>query len=488
MKKIQLSILFVFIYFSNVSSQNYQTLNSGRVAFYKGLLEEVKSIKIDSVKMASEDSVFYPMKVIKKNEINNCFSPIGNSWIGNKVIIKKNLENVFINEKGDSIHIKTDAVLNENWVAFSINDTVSVAAKVILHDTATVLGQLDSVKTIQLTVYNILTSKVVSNKLLIAISKNYGFTKTFDFDVFISQLSYLNYIDQVLTQNVIVGLSKPKLGIQNLTWFNVHDFQIGDEIHVNYINYAHGPDFPNSDENIKTINRYLDRKNYQDSIVYSIERNSSRHYTYDKVLTYTRTSDTIKTVILKNEDFDKLPRTPIIGQSINDYFMTYNNNLSKSYSHRYFSDQEGCYMEMLFFGPVCSPDEYTEGLGGPYYECRQDGGALWELTSSQLAYYKKGAKTYGTALVLTGISEQNLVGLNITLFPNPVKEKLTIKLSNSTLPCIFELFDLNGKLMKSKVISAEEEIISVLTLNQGLYMYKFSTENNVFKIGKLLIE
>jgi hypothetical protein len=76
-----------------------------------------------------------------------------------------------------------------------------------------------------------------------------------------------------------------------------------------------------------------------------------------------------------------------------------------------------------------------------------------------------------------------------SLFPNPAKNSISIKLSNDNLATKIAIFDLTGKLILSqKLENNPENTISIASLTKGIYMVSVETENGVSYSKKLMIE
>jgi len=71
------------------------------------------------------------------------------SWIGKRVIIKDNGDNLNFNRENDTITIKTKATLNLSWTAYKLMDSIAIVARVTDYNTLSFLGQMDTVKTIK---------------------------------------------------------------------------------------------------------------------------------------------------------------------------------------------------------------------------------------------------------------------------------------------------------------------------------------------------
>lgn len=79
------------------------------------------------------------------------------------------------------------------------------------------------------------------------------------------------------------------------------------------------------------------------------------------------------------------------------------------------------------------------------------------------------------------------ISLNPTAYPNPAKDRLTLKLesydgSNLSL----QLFDLNGKLLYNEKIRGEETVISMQDYQFGLYYLKVSKSVREIKTFKII--
>jgi hypothetical protein len=221
MKTHLLIFVLIRLIVTNIHSQEYQTITSDRIVSFENESREVRSIRIDSVHFET-DSVLYPNSNIQQLDYN-CYNVRGASWIGEKIIVKDDGYNLFFNHALDTIKINTNAQLNQSWKAYELTDSLLITATITGHNTMEFLGQVDSVKIITFKVFDKINTPIVHelNNISVLLSKNYGWIKTLEF-----------YHFPVPKVRTLIGLSKPALGIVNLTWLDVHDYQVGDEIHV----------------------------------------------------------------------------------------------------------------------------------------------------------------------------------------------------------------------------------------------------------------
>jgi len=469
-------IVFVILKFLNVFSQDYLPVNPNRVAVFYDIFEQQYYVKVDSV---SNDEIdcYYLNRVVDYSNYH-CVVVNKPSWLGEKLLVHHNGYCSFFNKNNDTINIRVNALLNENWLAYS-DSLVLIRAHVLLHDVKEFLGLSDSVKTIGFQAYAYNGDSVdhyLNNKQL-ELSKNYGMVQAFNF---------LNFLDNEneSEQYHLVGLSEPKVGVQNLTWFDVFDFQVGDEIHI----YELDADWEGSARSIskKNILKYIDRTNYADSIVYMVDRATEQQYrsmTSDSTWTV---FDTVKTVIRRNESFDQLPEYPVFHDS-NEYFVVncqYNmDGFEVKYRSAgiYRNDESACYRPVISDGG--RSDYYYQALGGPYYKA-DTGPAVSHERS--LVYYKKGSLEWGSAYVITD-AESTHISNEIKVYPNPASSFIYIDVPKLTESINFELFDWTGRHVLQKTVSSSIDFIDISYLKKGLYFYIIGNDMELIKSGKLKI-
>lgn len=87
------------------------------------------------------------------------------------------------------------------------------------------------------------------------------------------------------------------------------------------------------------------------------------------------------------------------------------------------------------------------------------------------------------------ISELKNIGFEISVFPNPVSDELTLKLSDENIPGLqFLLCDMNGKLILQKSMNGLITKIPVNQLPAGLYIIKVKDSTKELKIFKIVKE
>ena len=459
---------------------DYQTVYSHRIAFFDN-----KAIRIDSVKFEGNDSIFYPIKSIREQNYR-CFTPYGASFLGEKIVIKDNW-NYFFNEQGDTIKIKTDAILNESFELFHIEDSVLAIATVISIEIQEFLGLSDSVKTIKIELFDKEGNPILNENPIIKISKNYGFVQTFNFYDFYFSVYNCSYCP-AYEKHSLLGLTNPEVGQQNLTWFEVFDFQPGDELHtVEEYNDSWGP----TESRTSIIEKYQSRTDYgNDSISYNVLK-TQHYYLRNNAgeVTENTNSQNVTYTYKPNPEFDRLNGEPIIhyddygnGSAYAMMDLSSGKSIPNEVQSIYNYGSDECWQQYTWDG-CFSDNDYYKGLGGPYHSlCYGFDGSPYE---KKLVYYKKGDETWGIPLVITSINqiiekEKNLI------INNPVEEIILLNREMIEQSCLFELIDLNGRLILQKNVDSNNSTLNINHIQNGLYLCRLIKNNQVFT-GKVII-
>ena len=486
MKTCLIFVLLLTIVTLKARAHDYQTVYAHRVALFGNSDNRIKGLRVDSVKVAS-DTTLYPFATIQEVSVG-CISPYKASWIGEKVTLKPNGTNLLFNREGDTITLKTQTRLNETWIAFQRADTFRVEASVQSVELENFLGLSDSVKTIFFRVIDQQGNTVdhALNKLKVKISKMYGFIETLNFYLFPDL--FARSPNEMLKSYTLEGLTDPKMGVQNLIWFEVNDFNPGDELHVQEHNFGDSHFYlPIREYDNRCIYKYLERVDYADSIVYRYARKQSIQTIYTDSATLETHNDTLNSVVLANPDFDKLPGEPIISP---DYaYQMYMRNdefrmkISPSGMNELYVDNGNCWSEIA--GEGCLPEKrYIAGLGGPYYSCS---GYVGESEERKLVYFKKGGTEWGERLVITGVSNIE-TNDRLQVFPIPACDAITFQLNGDAGIHEVRIYSQTGQLVKSVQFEGSSCTISLKGLKSGIYLYQFTSSNSLIYTGKLVVE
>jgi hypothetical protein len=140
-------------------------------------VSEINAIRIDSVALIGNDSVFFPYKEIRFDN-SNC---LDTSWVGERIIARNNGVTVFYSGN-DSIVLEQNAAVNQSWTIYRWRDGKYIEGKVATIGLESFLGVSDSVKKIGLQAYNGSGNTInnLFNSKEIWLSKNYGLVKFYN--------------------------------------------------------------------------------------------------------------------------------------------------------------------------------------------------------------------------------------------------------------------------------------------------------------------
>lgn len=458
--------------------KGYQAVYSHRTAYFNAGNNITETLKIDSCAFFN-DSIMYPSRTVQLIG-DDCYDPYGGGWAGKKVVIN-NGWNYFFNDDNDTIKIKTDAVLNENWTLFQRAD-IKISATVTKWDTAMVLGVADSVKTITLHVFDAAMNPI-SHELenaTITISKLYGLVKALNFTYFPALKYNCSYFTTKKLD--LVGITNPELGVQKLKWFDVFDFQVGDEFHyVESENYLMSG---GSSLEKKYIIRILTRENFTDSIRYTQDVRTLRRYKpnahSDFIITLEHSQNT--NLIQINSEFEQKPGIPVFNRDSTRFQISPVLNITTEPD--FFVLNSGCWQKIFLTDDACNSVSYAKGRGlvMSISGCHEE----QNYARKEQVYYKKGSVTWGTPLILTANEELN-AGVAVTVYPNPVADRIFVDLNN-VKHSTFELFDAQGRLILQQELSVQKNQVGVQQLGKGMYLYRLSADGRQVKAGRIIKE
>lgn len=456
---------------------NYMTIVPHRDATYDfGQVAGLKFARVIAEEKTSEGTSFYFAPTIEYIEFD-CFS-VDKSFLGERMVMLQNGDDLFFNHQGDTIRIKTHALPGEEWTVFQ-DEQLMVMGEVISVNELEFLGVTDSVKTITFSVYDAEMEPAdhLANDLTLKLSKNHGMLQGLNFIMFPFEMPGYNYQFE-LKEIELAGLSNPDVGEVNLTWDMVHDHQPGDELHIKYSNL--NPEYSTITE---SIHRFLERSDEGEFVSYLIERRiSETHQVYPDAATHTFTHDTITAEIQPNLEFDIRAGEPIFDyeNSARGYLQFASTKVT---GHWWlYKVSEDCWQEVIWdkrymFG------SYNEGLGGPYYS--YDSG--FDESSRLLVYYKKGDTTWGTPLVITSVDEV-AQAQPVWMYPNPARKSISFQHPESWANAVVEVFDPAGKVLLKEQFAKSLTAVDVASWKRGVYFYRLNNPGQTPVTGKFILQ
>lgn len=456
------------------------------------------TIWADSVQVTGNDSVFFLNRIM----CDTCVTIVGGPNPCDTCYAAKNrpqffqrqvsvLSNGVVNLRDTgNIVIKTLANLNDSWLFDSIQN---ISATVIAVGMDSVLGNYDSLKTILLTSGD-----------TIKIFQNFG----------VGQYPYHYGLNSYYR---LVGIEGRGVGEQVPKFADFFDFDVGDMFEFHRNTASGGTCLISESVHKFTV---ASKMMYPDSITYNIQGYYSLHEHWDvgfpcqnfsnhtygiisSIITFKDSAGHFanaynNTVINKNNIFNSFYGTsyPIYGVFLPTecgpviLLVDSNNKMSKSFFQHtdYFTYNtisyypiDSSYSDTLNPCFACASDltgTLTAGLGQTSYLFNTG----FYLEKEFLAAYRKGIDTVGEftpdSFFTSGFDENTFTD-QFVIYPNPSTSFLNISFPIQTKAEI-SFADLQGKILKHKLISTEKVEIDVSQIENGLYFLLIKTIDGIF--------
>ncbi len=480
-------------------------------------------MRIDSTAQRGSDSLYYPFHTPRRTGYwfagANVFDSTGASWLGKQVVKKIDGTFLFDNMWGDTVKIKTLANVGDSWIFFDDTTDFSYIASVTLADTMTILGVLDSVKTITITADSagIANPHDPVNNFKILLSKNCGFVHIFDLYTFpyhypdsFFNIRHMDYYLDLLLGN----LGEGDLGfhIDNQPDSNNSIFHL-----VNFHNPRMNEIFSFSIGDVFESSRHATNLNSGDfSITTTIDTVTSKSpIGTDTAYQYEEHSDVFSLTTSGTSIITTSSYSHILSGIIAD--TTYLVNMSRM-PEEWRADNFYHYFQYPFVASACySPASYWVNLENIYYDGNAitgigtdgfqvqfsnhmvgykigygidtvaDFSAVLQTNAFQQQFFahKSGINCLGTVWPITKVNELSQPNPEINLAPNPVSSFLTIK-TNFKEGFWLTLSNLIGQeVIQMRCINSDEEL-NVSHLANGVYVLTIYCDNG-FKVTKQLV-
>ena len=138
-------------------------------------------------------------------------------------------------------------------------------------------------------------------------------------------------------------------------------------------------------------------------------------------------------------------------------------------------------------------DVYGDGLGGSFW-----GGldGSWLIKDFNNIVIGQGQGNFGFLIDYSFFVDQsvvtNVIGSEdsqpeLTVYPNPFNESITVKIQNIDGPHIIEVFDISGRIVKSLTTNSNEFTLENISSSGGVYWLVVKNQSSL-KPVKLIIE
>jgi len=494
MKKIYfLVILFIP---SVVFSQNWNIINPNYHYHYRNTdsIYITNTIFVDSIQVSGNDTIFFLNRI--GTGCDTCSLPPSTYEIGYYLINQPQFLQKTVT-KNDSCFIFSDTLnfkifphknIGYTWLFDSID---SISASIISSYSTTTFGIPDSTKTIAL-----------STNDTIILSKNFGIKS------FSSPYNPKSY--------ELVGIERPNdtIGIHFPNFWDFYNFDIGD---VFQYTYDYGDPAGGFSElyKITILNKHISN----DSLFYLVHKVGHKEVYNPEFHYYTYSIDTTLVFINYADSFPNLyngqiciePETHEGITGFDDNYIipicfidTIDNLITK---HNFC---DNCYDEnsnQVFF-PILFEDLWYNYASANIYEFKNDtynyifkeGLGLTkkqillfeQSTNFDLIGYIKNGDTTGTIYsdsYITGINNTNTFRPNFFVYPNPAKNKLTIKTNNfSSCHQKLTITNMVGQTVFEKNITDKGKTeLDISSLSKGIYLLRIDSKTNNY-CKKIIVE
>lgn len=463
-------------------AQNYALITPNQEKHFTGLSNVnttvpgplILSIRIDSTQPLSNQTIYknYPVFTPPTNSSNCQLTFNDSSWIGHQIIAYTNGDYLFFNRDHDSILIKTSANVNDTWTLYTFPNQDYIEASVTSISPVSVLGNMDSVKTIQLQVKDNLNNPITHpfNNKAIKCSKNYGLT----------QFYYIPDFPLDTNTYSLVGSNTPNAGTVNLTADAIFDYDIGDVFHTEDHYRSDFSPWMYRETNIRQVVLGKAVSGNQDTLRYSIARciNEYTNNTMTPTPDTTITVDTITTTIVLSEYAFLNKLTHEINNDSSGYVSFFMhpqiNRRAKGTIRNYYRAGPNCWQAVI--GTPAPFTTYIEGLGGGYYN---NPNLFIGEDRYELVYYAKNGVTWGTPLNLDCNIRNATTTVaastpTISVYPVPASDEVTLYVENfnTSEHWQLELYHITGKIVYTQPITTPQTVLKKASLPSGIYVYK----------------
>jgi hypothetical protein len=380
----------------------------------------------------NNDTTFISYRAIRDTVEYFCADTTNGSVLGRKIVKNHAGWFYFFNRFCDTIKINSQASLNQSWKFCVLPGNAYIEAKVTSITQDSVLGLIDPVKMITFQAKDAANNNIAHNlnQKSIKLSQHYGLSKMLDVYSIPNDTNFL----------VLSGKTIPALGIQDLSWPDIYNFDIGDIFHYSGSSYNAG---------WKKINKVLSKTAYgNDSVVYTMEhcvQTFEPYYPFYETVHDTITAKYILTTNPGNSWLSKQPeeftrQSSYPGADI--YAFSMNSSQNRKYKYAswggFIFNTDSCWAPSDGWNYPISSGTYTDGLGKVQTYWRQFSGTAWLQMEEDLVYYKKGSETWGTPVstdcfTLVGISPAaGKKVITVRIAPNPVETRAEIQISDLT--------------------------------------------------------
>jgi hypothetical protein len=434
-----------------------------------------KAAAFDSVVNASGLTFYYPFKTARDTsgqpQGGNCIDINGNSWLGNHFYHDTQMHYQFMNNQSDTIFIHTQENIGHQWICYTYNNGDYLKATITNISLLNLNGINDSVKTIQLNLFDALgnagSNSWTQKELLI--SQHYGFIKCPIFN------DFPNDTNMVTRQfNLTIATTN-----------DIYDFNVGDKFYYQSYKTNNWPPTEATDYALHEVaNKTIDIVNQIVTYTYNVTKydyniNFPSPPYLDTIIYYTvtnnfplNTSLGIPEKIAFDSTFGILHH---LMQDFNDNGLTLTSPVYVKNTKIYIPSGNNCYQTTITTLPVIS--KYSKSIGRIYYEeyWNGSGGSAPVSYITMLIGYQKNGVSYGNFLGIENLHKNSAQIFNVIC---NLSENLNIQWLAKDAGTI-GIYDGAGQLIFEKNVNQGNHQFTLPTIVSGLYFVKAISNNNI---------
>lgn len=484
-KRLLPAILSFFLVWQ-CHAQNWDCLKPGIRQYFINHSGYLRGMRIDSTRVQGNLRFYFPFHTprgryeIPQNQQNYVLQPLdqnGGSWLGKSVKQLQDGTWLFDNYWGDTVVIKSQAHLGDNWTFYNDSTNAYYQATLSSVDTMTVLSFTDSVKTITLTAYrnaNVNTNDPLNNASII-LSKNHGFVQTTDLYMFPLRepdstdysLGFDYYTDRSGAN--VYDLIFKQVSFRNPDGFELYNYNTGDVFETE--TYTHC----NLSRDLDTI---LARDSILPNEIRYIQHHIHQNYYYvpgpvatqgvDTFYVHSGTVMLIDTILMPEE----LGVHRLFTYSPHD-----SSHCSKSTIYQIADDMITENLMVNTFEPCGNSNDYKNGFGMVVSNFCDDATPCTQICSSMVFSFKNGQGQPCGQYTYLGL--KNAIGRRSKLLISPNPANNYCNLNSDRVPYSIAMYNMLGQEVMERNCYNNIEVIDLTYLPPGVYQLRQTAGNDI---------
>ena len=363
-----------------------------------------KAAAFDSVLNANGLTFYYPFKTAldtsNQPQGGSCIDLTGNSWMGNYFFRDTQMHYQFINNEADTIHLHTQENTGHQWVFYTYPNGDYLKATMTTVAFSNLNGISDSVKTIQLNLFDA--------------NGNAGSNNWTQKEIFLSQHNGLIKCPIFNEFPTDTNLVTRQFNLYIANTNEIYDFNVGDKFYYQYYRTNNWPPTEATDytlldlisKTIDTLNQFITCT--YNSTYYNYNGNFPNPPYLDSIIYATVTYNfplNVSMGIPEKTAFDStFGILHNLMQDFNDNGLTLTDPVYVKNTRIYIPGGNNCYSTTITTLPIIS--KFTKSLGRIYYEEYWGGGGSAPFSYiSKLIGYQKNGINYGNYLAIENLNK-----------------------------------------------------------------------------------